>query len=103
MLVLVINSGSSSIKFQLLQMKDESLQLSGLLERIPVCRRICADLDNLGIRLDASANVGVEGVLSAIHPQAEESPGRIPVLVVRTNEELEIARQTRLVCAASQH
>ena len=69
----------------------------------PVRRRICADLDNLGIRLDASANVGVDGVLSAIHLQAEESPGRIPVLVVRTNEELEIARQTRLVCAASQN
>jgi acetate kinase len=69
----------------------------------PVRRRICADLDNLGIRLDASANVAVDGVLSAIHPQAEESPGRIPVLVVRTNEELEIARQTRLVCAPAQH
>ncbi|MEO5342658.1 MAG: acetate kinase, partial [Gammaproteobacteria bacterium SHHR-1] len=34
MRILVINSGSSSIKFQLLQMADESLLLAGLLERI---------------------------------------------------------------------
>jgi acetate kinase len=32
--VLVINSGSSSIKFQLLDMKDESVLASGLVERI---------------------------------------------------------------------
>jgi acetate kinase len=69
----------------------------------PGRRRICADLDHLGIRLDASANVGVDGKLCAIHLQAEESTGSIPVLVVQTNEELEIARQTRLVCASSQH
>ena len=34
MKILVINSGSSSIKFQLLQMSDESLLASGLIERI---------------------------------------------------------------------
>jgi len=34
MKILVINSGSSSIKFQLLQMKDESVLASGLIERI---------------------------------------------------------------------
>ena len=34
MKVLVINSGSSSIKFQLLQMEDESVLASGLVERI---------------------------------------------------------------------
>lgn len=34
MKVLVINSGSSSIKFQLLDMKDESVLASGLVERI---------------------------------------------------------------------
>ncbi len=38
MFILVINSGSSSIKFQLLQMEDESLQFSGLLERIGEAR-----------------------------------------------------------------
>lgn len=34
MKILVINSGSSSIKFQLLQMEDESVLASGLIERI---------------------------------------------------------------------
>lgn len=34
MKILVINSGSSSIKFQLLQMEDESVLASGLVERI---------------------------------------------------------------------
>lgn len=34
MKILVINSGSSSIKFQLLDMKDESVLASGLVERI---------------------------------------------------------------------
>jgi acetate kinase len=69
----------------------------------PVRRHVCADLENLGIGLDASANARVDGPVSAIHAQAGESPGRIPVLVVRTNEELEIARQTRQFCAPSQH
>ncbi len=32
--ILVINSGSSSIKFQLLEMDDESVLASGLVERI---------------------------------------------------------------------
>ena len=34
MKILVINSGSSSVKFQLLQMEDESVLASGLIERI---------------------------------------------------------------------
>ena len=34
MKILVINSGSSSIKFQLLDMEDESVLASGLVERI---------------------------------------------------------------------
>ncbi len=34
MKILVINSGSSSIKFQLLDMVDESVLASGLVERI---------------------------------------------------------------------
>ncbi len=34
MKILVINSGSSSIKFQLLEMTDESVLALGLIERI---------------------------------------------------------------------
>ena len=34
MKILVINSGSSSIKYQLLDMEDESVLVSGLVERI---------------------------------------------------------------------
>jgi acetate kinase len=69
----------------------------------PVRERICADLDHLGIQVDASANACVDGATSAIHPQAGQSPGRLPVLVVQTDEELEIARQTRMVCVPPHH
>ena len=36
MIVLVINCGSSSIKYQLLNMEDESLIAKGLVERIGI-------------------------------------------------------------------
>ena len=47
MKILVINSGSSSIKFQLLEMADESVLASGLLERIGEKRHAqgCPDID----------------------------------------------------------
>lgn len=52
--------------------------------------RICADLDLLGIRIDAernaAAHVGVQDISAA--------DSVVRVLVVPTNEELEIARQT---------
>lgn len=52
--------------------------------------RVCDGLDGLGIRLDGAANGAVaRGTVSAIH--AEDS--RVDVLVVPTDEELEIARQ----------
>jgi acetate kinase len=56
----------------------------------PIRQRICADLDGLGIQLDLAANQTVNGELAAIH-----SPDSKPLLVIRTNEELEIARQCR--------
>jgi acetate kinase len=64
----------------------------------PVRSMICADLDNLGIRLDAAANSDANGAVAAIHHSSDGATGAIPVLVIRTNEELEIARQTRLLC-----
>jgi acetate kinase len=69
----------------------------------PVRERICADLAVLGIRLDESANAGVGGAVCAIHPDLEPPDISTPILVIRTNEELEIARQTRTLCASSTH
>ncbi|MEZ4770871.1 MAG: acetate kinase [Caldilineales bacterium] len=51
---------------------------------------VCDGLDGLGIRLDAAKNAAAAGDLGEI--QAADSPVR--VLVIATNEELEIARQT---------
>lgn len=64
----------------------------------PVRRAIVANLQNLGIQLDETANSSVDGALCPIHLQSAESADRIPLLVIKTNEELEIARQTRLLC-----
>ena len=53
-------------------------------------RRICEGLEGLGITLDEERNRSAAGELSEVHaPQS-----RVAVLVVRTNEELEIAEQT---------
>lgn len=64
----------------------------------PVRQAIVANLQNLGIRLDDTANASVNGALCPVHLQTEESGSSIPLLVIRTNEELEIARQTHLLC-----
>lgn len=69
----------------------------------PVRRKVCANLHNLGIDLDESANAAVGGEVSAIHRQPDGAAGAIPLLVIRTNEELEIARQTRLLCSPEQY
>lgn len=53
--------------------------------------RACAGLEALGVRLDARQNASVRGEIAEI--QAGDSAVRL--LVVPTNEELEIAEQTR--------
>ncbi|QFY89837.1 acetate kinase [Magnetovirga frankeli] len=60
----------------------------------PIRQRICADLDGLGIQLDLAANQAVNGEIAPIH-----RPGSRPLLVIRTNEELEIARQCKALIA----
>ncbi len=64
---------------------------AGIGERAPKTRaRVLADLDFLGIRLDEEANrkaFGCFGVIST-------PDSRVTVMVVPTNEELEIAEQT---------
>lgn len=53
-------------------------------------RRVCLDLEVLGIAVDDAANLSrVEEVLEIGRPE-----GRVKILVIRTNEELQIARET---------
>lgn len=59
--------------------------------RAEIRAAICAELDQLGIVLDPVSNAGVratEAVISAAH-------SRVRVLVIPTNEELVVARETR--------
>ena len=51
---------------------------------------VCGGLEPLGIEIDASRNEGARGKVSAIHT----ADARVGALVVETDEELEIARQT---------
>lgn len=69
----------------------------------PVRQRICADLGSLGIRLDEAANTGEGGAVRAVHADLEPPDISMPILVIRTNEELEIARQARTLCESSTH
>ncbi|MBW2369203.1 MAG: hypothetical protein JRH15_15130 [Deltaproteobacteria bacterium] len=55
--------------------------------------RICEGLDHMGIRIDPAKNTGQGGRYFSIHHH--DSP--IKVLVVATDEEVQIARQTREV------
>ena len=64
----------------------------------PVRQAVVANLKNLGIQLDESANDDIEGAICPVHGQAAGSGSSIPLLVIKTNEELEIARQTHLLC-----
>jgi acetate kinase len=69
---------------------DALVFTGGIGEHAAIVReRICADLDILGIRLDKERNAAANGRKTAI--QHANSP--VSVLVVPTNEELEIARQ----------
>jgi acetate kinase len=56
----------------------------------PVREHICAGLEVLGIRLDPAANAAVAGSEAAI----QQAGSAVAILVIPTNEELEIARQT---------
>jgi len=69
---------------------DALVFTAGIGEKSPLVRALaCADLDNLGIRLDAEKNEAKAKEIREI--QTEKSA--VKVLVVPTNEELEIAQQ----------
>jgi acetate kinase len=56
----------------------------------PIRAQVCAGLEGMGIRLDPTANAAVAG--TAAHISQGDAP--VAILVIPTNEELEIARQT---------
>jgi acetate kinase len=79
---------------------DALIFTGGIGEHAAAVRQaITNNLQNLGIQLDESANAAIDGAICPIHLQPAEATGHIPLLVIRTNEELEIARQTRLLCS----
>ena len=70
---------------------DAVVFTGGIGENASIIRkRSCEGLEPLGIVLDEGKNASVPGDVTDIHN--EQSP--VKVLVIRTNEELEIARQT---------
>jgi acetate kinase len=77
---------------------DALVFTAGVGENSPVIRaQVCAELESLGYALDAEKNAaGKQGSLTEI--QAADS--RTKILVISTNEELEIALQTEAVLAA---
>jgi acetate kinase len=75
---------------------DAVIFTAGIGENAPAIRaRVCAGLETLDIRLDARKNASVSGEIAEI--QSTDSGVRL--LVVRTNEEREIAEQVRAVLA----
>jgi acetate kinase len=79
---------------------DALIFTGGIGEHAAAVRQVITNnLQNLGIQLDESANAAIDGAICPIHLQPVDATGHIPLLVIRTNEELEIARQTRLLCS----
>jgi acetate kinase len=71
---------------------DALVFAGGIGENSPIIRtRICAELNFLGIELDKSRNAKTEAVIS-------RNSSRVTVRVIRTNEELMIARFVLGIC-----
>lgn len=76
---------------------DGIIFTAGIGENAPRVRQLsCSDLEALGIVIDENRNAHTQADVCEIQP----SQASIKVLVVRTNEELEIAQQT-VECIAS--
>ena len=77
---------------------DGIIFTAGIGENAPRVRQLsCSGLEELGIVIDGNRNTRAQGDVCEIQP----SDANIKLLVVRTNEELEIARQT-VECIESQ-
>ncbi len=89
--ILVVNSGSSSLKYQFIDMTAESVLASGLIERVTdhvaACRIMIGELERLGLTADAvghrvvhggsdfsAATLVDDGVLARIDALAELAP-----------------------------
>jgi acetate kinase len=71
---------------------DAVIFTAGIGENAPAVReRVCAELQALDIRLDARKNSGVSGEIAEI----QSADSAVKLLVIRTNEEREIAEQVR--------
>lgn len=85
--------------FAVLERLDGLVFTGGIGERAPeIRRRCCEGLTRLGIEIDPAANEEITEGLGRI----EGPSSQIPVLVVPTNEELQIARETLQVVGSSQ-
>lgn len=83
--------------FAVLGGADAILFTGGMGENSPLIRKsACEGIESLGILLDDRKNGSVFGEVAEI----QKAEGRVRLLVVRTNEELEIARQTVKMVAA---
>jgi acetate kinase len=73
---------------------DAVIFTAGIGENAPAVRaRVCVGLETLDIRLDARKNASVSGEIAEI----QSTNSAVKLLVVRTNEEREIAEQVRAV------
>jgi acetate kinase len=77
---------------------DALVFTAGIGENDPVVRnRVCEGLENLGVFIDEALNTGWGGTAAAV----STPDSRIKVLVIPTDEELEIARQTAGIIAGN--
>jgi acetate kinase len=84
--------------FAVLGQVDALVFTGGIGENAALIRqRSCEDLNGLGIILDEQKNTSCAGTLMEV----QDSRSKVSILVIPTNEELEIARQT-LKCIRSQ-
>jgi len=80
--------------FAVLDQVDVLVFTAGIGENDPVIREgVCKNLKNLGIYFDAERNAGIRGSAGII--SSRSSP--VTVMVIPANEELEIARQVRVI------
>ncbi len=77
---------------------DAIIFTGGIGENAPLIRQlVCKDLNHLGIEIQAEKNTAPLKKLMAVHSDSSQ----LKILVIATNEELEIARQTISLVSSS--